>query len=78
MTLERYLCYLNLNTMPVFNVIRVNQTHVAKVLVARQFLPEPTVTDMVDIVGFKKWLNHIRKELKTSQQLSTITEHILN
>lgn len=64
--------------MPVFDVIRINQTQVAKVLVARQNLPEPTVTETVDIVGFKRWLNHIRKELKTSQRLSTIVEHILN
>lgn len=65
--------------MPIFDVIRIDQTHLSKVIVARQTLPEPEpVNGQKEIVEFLRWKNHIRKELKNSQKISTIIEHILN
>lgn len=63
--------------MPVFDVIRINQDHVAKVLVARQN-QQITTNESNLIGGFNKWRKHIRKELKNSQRLSTHIEHVFN
>lgn len=65
--------------MPEFDVITINQTHLAKVMVARQTLPEPKqVNETIDVTGFQRWKNYIRKTLKNSQTLSTSYKHILN
>jgi len=66
--------------MPVFDTIRINQGHIAKVLVERQNRPDPT-DDEVEVQptkGFGRWMNHIRKELKKSNTLSTNIEYVMN
>lgn len=60
--------------MPIFNVIRINQTLVAKVKVARQNLPEPSMNDTVNISDFQRWRNYIRKEIKNTGNLPTTVQ----
>ena len=60
--------------MPIFNVIRINQEQVAKVMVARQHLPEPTSGEMVSITDFQRWRNYIRKEVKNTGKLPTTVQ----
>lgn len=57
--------------MPIFNVIRINQTLIAKIMVARQKLPEPISKEMVNVNDFQRWRNYIRKEVKNTGNLPT-------
>lgn len=66
--------------MPVFDTIRINQGHIAKVLEERQNRPDPT-DDEVDeqpIKGFGRWMNYIRRELKKSNTISINIEYVMN
>ena len=60
--------------MPIFNVIRINQTQVAKVKVARQNLPEPSMDETINISDFQRWRNYIRKEVKNTGKLPTTVQ----
>jgi len=57
--------------MPIFNVIKINQTQLSKVMVARQRLPDPTSDFQVSIGDFQRWRNYIRKEVKKTGNLPT-------
>lgn len=58
--------------MPVFNVLRINQTHLAKVMVAKKSERQTKETaDHGTIVGFMRWRNHIRKQLTTDKALTS-------
>jgi hypothetical protein len=57
--------------MPIFNVIKINQTQLSKVMVARQRLPVPTDNFQVSISDFHRWRNYIRKEVKKTGNLPT-------
>lgn len=63
--------------MPIFNVIRVNQTHLSKVMVARQNHLQEYQTP-VKIGDFQRWRNYIRKQLKSQSVLSSSIEHSLS
>lgn len=65
--------------MPIFNVIHVDQTHIAKVLAVKR---NSEVTETVPentSVEFMRWQNYIRKQLKeTKGLLSSRVVHIFN
>lgn len=58
--------------MPVFDTLRINQSHLAKVIAAKR---NHAVTNEVEepkaIVNFMKWRNHIRKQLTGSKALTS-------
>lgn len=64
--------------MPVFDTIRINHDHIAKVIVERQNRPEPTDEEVQPVGNFNRWMNYIRKELKKKTILSTNIEHVMN
>lgn len=64
--------------MPVFDVIKINQSHIAKVMVERQNRPEPTNDEIVSVGNFNRWMNYIRRELKKGTTLSTNIEYVMN
>ena len=64
--------------MPIFDVIKINQTHLAKVMVERQNRPDPTDDDIQPVGNFSRWLNYIRREVKKSNTLSINVEYVMN
>ncbi len=63
--------------MPIFDTIRVNQSHIARIRVARQNMVEEHVNSEDAISGFKKWMDYVKKELKKRQKISTKIEYDL-
>lgn len=64
--------------MPIFNIIRVNQAHLAKVLTVRREKTDVLPIGNTDISGFIKWREYIQKQnRKRTSKLSATIEHIL-
>lgn len=58
--------------MPQFNVLRINQTHLAKVIAAKSKAPQTNeVADNSAIVSFMRWRNYIRKQLTSNKTLTS-------
>lgn len=65
--------------MPNFDVLRINQTHLARVLAEKRSVKSinESIADDKSITLFKRWQNYIRKELFNSKsQTSIIVEYI--
>lgn len=73
------MCNKNKLTMPNFDVLRINQTHLARVLAEKRSVKSinESIADDKSITLFKRWQNYIRKELFNSKsQTSIIVEYI--
>jgi hypothetical protein len=65
--------------MPLFDVLRINQKHLAKVNVARNDInvSNERMNNNEDIYSFESWRKYIRRELKQTKALTSIVvEHI--
>lgn len=65
--------------MPLFDVLRINQKHLAKVNVARNDInvSNERINNNEDIYSFQRWRKYIHRELKETKALtSIIVEHI--
>lgn len=64
-------------TMPIFDVIQVNHKQLALVTIARQHKQVINVDDEHILRGYVKWRDYIRKQLKETKSLTSISvEHI--
>ena len=65
--------------MPNFDVLTINQTHLARVLAEKRSVRSinEKVLDDKSITLFKMWQNYIRKELFNSKsQMSVVVEYV--
>lgn len=65
--------------MPIFDVLTINQKHLALVNIAKQKMNDNDVDseDKTFLATFPKWRNYITKQLKMRTSLtSTTIEHI--
>jgi len=66
--------------MPNFDVLTINQTHLARVLAEKRSVRSinEKVLDNKSITLFKRWQNYIRKELFNSKsQMSVVVEYVV-
>lgn len=58
--------------MPVFNILHINQSHLAKVIAAkRNHATTDEVMSNKTVTNFMRWRNYIRKQLTRSKALTS-------
>ena len=67
--------------MPNFNVLTINETHLAKVLCEKRSVKSinETLGDNNTIYSFIKWRNYVTKQIRDSKSLISLrVEHIFS